>query len=401
MKSFLFSNSTAKLWRFCKRALFNGYLHSGTGLSSRYVNEDLLFGTVQHDVLPLLWQGEAPVAPLIAASRVRIYQGLINDKEWESALTKEAREHKAQEWARLGEGQLWGIQRYVLPFLKARYHLLVAEGDGARWLDERTALIAKPDTLLVENPEANPDLMPPPMPGTGYLEWKTVTTPGEAWHRSFIRNPQSWTGAIVTRAGLGRDIDWFMVVGLVKGTESTHADGVQRRSSPFCYAFRNKGDSKVNSKWKASDGNWWRAEYTNANGWERVSTDEYPGGIAAWVNDVPAEVLAKQFVLTEPTDIEWELAEEWLANQYPMIDAAHSWDTHRNTIDVETRDFIHNALFPRALENCEAGDYGGRPCVFKDLCHNEDVKADPLSRYKKREPHHPIEVAVRMKESVR
>lgn len=386
MSEFLFSNSTTKSWGFCERHFLNNSLKDGVGYDSNFVQEDLLFGTIIHEVLPVLWKGEGDVAEVISSSRSQLQAMLFEDVNWHQELTPEARGAKSLEWGRLLEGQLYGIQRVVLPFLKESYDLFSAEGDSVKWLPEwenfgiKPGLIAKPDTVLTAKEDGNG------YPGIGYLEWKTVSSPNDAWGRQWVKNPQSWTGAITTRAALGLDIEWFMVCGLVKGVER---DG--RRCSPFCWGYRFEGETtKVEEKWEAEDGTLWRADYTAAKGWVRTSTDSYPGGLAAWVRDLPEVTINEQFVLTPPDDIDWDLAEEWLGNQKALVNAAQLYRSVEG--DASTLEFVVKTYFPRRLEKCHSGSYGGRACMFLKMCHDPDVKAEPLTFYKKRIPHHQLEM---------
>jgi hypothetical protein len=382
---FLFSNSSTKSWSFCKRAFYNSYLLLGGGVESNFVDEDLIFGTLVHEVLPIMWKGEGDLRHEIGVRRLKLEGMLLGDGLWLKDQMPEFRIVKAHEWGRLFEGVCYGIRRTVLPYLQERYVLVAAEGDAIREISPDVGLIAKPDTLLYPK-ESEWDLddmeaLDPPYPGLGYLEWKTVASPTPQWQAQWVKNPQSWTGAMTIRHALKLDLQWFMVVGLVKGQDR---DG--RRTSPWCWIYRNAERSRASVRQWQKDGYWWTVEYTNAKGWERVSTDDYPGGVAALVGDVDGEVVSKQFILTTPDDIDWELAEEWLGNQEELWKAALKL---KSLVDVEhSRETL--GLFPRSLEKCNTGQFN-KPCGFRRLCHDPEVNAEPLTFYRRRVPHHELE----------
>lgn len=395
--SITFSNSTTKLWSFCKRAYYNNVLRDGKGYEGKYLDEDLLYGKVAHEVFPVLWSstpGSVEIDHAITQASETLVTTFLADELWEAMLSPEMRQAKAEEWGRLLEGQMYGLLRHMLPYLQSCYNLVSAEGDAARRLEEweeigagadPVELIAKPDTLLYGK-DVSPvmeDAGVVPYPGLGYLEWKTVATPTPAWYRGWMRNPQAWTGAMCVKAALDLPIQWFMVCGLVKGTETEHADGVRRRGSPWCYAFRlpPNAPSAIAHDVMTTDGAKWKVAYTSGKGWVRVSTSTFPGGVKAWVAQVPMEIVQAQFVLTVPDDIDWELAEEWLDNQGPLVGA---------TQRVKHCPEEWKTIFPRSLEKCETGQYG-KPCGFRKLCFDPEVAAEPLMWYRVRVPHHALE----------
>lgn len=355
-----------------------------------YPDEDLLFGSLVHEVLPLMWKdGGGDIDGEIHARKVRLEAELLGNPHWEELLVPEARLARAAEWGRLFEGVCYGIRRVVLPLLKRQYTLVMAEGDALRKVDQDAGLVAKPDTILYGKSSAAlcADNLDYPgdegYPGIGYLEWKTTASANDAWFRQWVKNPQAWTGAMALKAALGVELEWFQVCGLVKGVDR---DG--RRSSPWCWIYRGPELSKVSNAW-VKGGYAWNAEYTNAKGWERVPTSAYPGGVKALaLEEYSEEVVAEQFVLTTPDDIDWELAEEWLENQQGLVQAAQAWKIAVE--DGEATEELKRTLFPRSLEKCHVGAFG-KPCGLRRLCFDPDVQAEPLMYYKQRVPHHQLE----------
>lgn len=402
---FLFSNSSTKTWHDCRRMLFNQQLRDGHGYTGMAVQDDLLYGTVVHEQVPRIWEGDESG---ITSARLELQSKLLTDPQWEKELNPENRVKKANEWGRMLEGHLYGIQRVLLPYLKERFHMLVAEGDAIRWVDEKRkiGLIAKPDTVLHTKEDGPVDefgnsLVPL---GTTYLEWKTLKIPDGKWHRQFIRNPQAWTGAMTLESALEIIIDYFMVGGLVKGMNGEADEfGFRRRSNVTCWGYwkdptvtvKTNGNMEPPEGYHvATDGSEWTSVYTSRKGWRRRSTDEYPGGVKAWVNEVlSAEQVSQLFVLTEPVIIDWDLAEEWLRNQKPLWEAV---EEYQKAGPYEQEEVMERA-FPRELSQCEFGPFG-KPCVYQPMCHNPVVADDPLGSgmYKVREDHHPL--AVKLKE---
>ncbi len=139
----------------------------------------------------------------------------------------------------------------------------------------------------------------------------------------------------------------------------------------------------------------WSAEGTTAKGWLRTSTDEFPGGVVAWVGALSVETLSKQIVLTEPVTIDWALAEEWLEAQQPLVDEVNWYRGYRHWNKDEPSAEVMRRHFPRELSECNAGKYG-KPCVFRDACHNPAVGEAPLTsgKYQRRVEHHPLAMAL-------
>jgi hypothetical protein len=106
-------------------------------------------------------------------------------------------------------------------------------------------------------------------------------------------------------------------------------------------------------------------------------------------------VIAAQFAMTEAVDVEWPLAEEWLANQQPLVERTQEWQRLVAEANPdEDLDAARAVLFPRdGLDGtCLSGAWG-KKCGVYDACHNPEVAAEPLALYKRRTPHHPLELA--------
>ncbi len=397
MLPFAFSNSSAKTWRTCARQFFLSQLYGGTGLSSTQIAEDLWFGSQVHECVERLWQGPLDALQL-SDYRNELEAEFLAAPDWWRHVGDHGRAEKAKEWGRMLIGTVRAYERHVLPYLRARYDMVMAEADAVRWVvggadDGGIGLIAKPDAILHAKADTDDAYH-----GTGYLEFKTVASPDATWHQQWYDNPQLWTGALTLKAALGIPIDWFIVCGLVKGSKTDDLIMGKRRNTPLAWGYRLlNGAGKIppsleGKAWEASDGSTWSAVGTTAKGWERISTDRYPGGVEAWVAALPAEVLSKQVVLTEPVTVQWDLAEEWLGNQKPLIDAVEDWREYPHPMIPAHVAQVTQRLFPRELSKCADNGYG-KPCVFRQLCHNPEVAAAPFSSgYVARQPHHPLEV---------
>ncbi len=400
MLPFAFSNSSTKDWRTCARKFYLGNLYQGTGLSTTQIAEDLWFGSQVHECVERLWQGPLDALQL-SDYRNELEAEFLAAPDWWCHVGDHGRAEKAKEWGRMLTGTVRAYERHVLPYLRERYDMVMAEADAVRWVvgsadDGGIGLIAKPDAIL--HPRQGID---DALPGTGYLEFKTVASPDAAWHQQWYDNPQLWTGALTLRAALGIPIDWFIVCGLVKGSKTDDPIMGKRRNTPLAWCYRLlPGAGKVppslkDHAWFTEETNeCWSAKGTTALGWERISTDRYPGGVEAWVMDLPADILSKQVVLTEPVTVQWDLAEEWLSGQGPLVDAVEAW---RKNVAIGNVSAVAQ-LFPRELSKCADNGYG-KPCTFRALCHNPEVAAAPFSSgYVARQPHHPLEIKWRQQE---
>lgn len=373
VKHFLFSNSSAKVWHTCRRLFYLTQLLYGRGISSIYVDEDLLFGTEMHELFPWLWtngQDDELTEKQVKAARRAFEHKLLLDKQWLPLLLDHERLAKASEWGRLFEGAAWGLVRWVLPRFRRLYVVDAVESDAVKWLRQnermRIGLIAKPDNLLRGDGVLAPNTQ-------GYLELKTTGDTSAPWFLQWQSNPQSWTGAICLAAS-GVEIDWFQVLGIYKGVER---DG--RRCSPLCYLYTN--------------GQVWLTEYTSRKGFYRATTDEYPGGIRRYVLDLLTDEQGSEiFPETQPVTIDWDIAEEWLRNQErSLVAAVEEWLGLFAGQDPATVIAELDRLFPRELSMCDVGPFR-KPCVMRGACRGAE-RRDPLGngRYRLREPHHPLE----------
>ncbi len=181
----------------------------------------------------------------------------------------------------------------------------------------------------------------------------------------------------------------------MKGTETKG-----RRNSPLAWAYRlgagegSKGGSAVeDASFLAPDGSKWSHEGTVAKGWQRVSTDTYPGGLKAWVETFTPLQLSKQVVLTMPIEVNPDLAQEWLEAQQPLIEAVEWWQAWQGSHAGPLNTPGFRKHFPRMLSECNAGKYG-KACWARSACKNPDVGKDPIGsgKYQARVPHHPLEV---------
>lgn len=375
--------------RRCERLFFNRWLRDGTGYVHPGVKEDLLFGDLVHRVMPGLWGGETGQ---IAEARRLLELTLGEAEDWQPTLLPEERREKIQEWGRLLEGVLWAwhVLPGALPALRSRYRVVSAEGDLAMPF-EGTLLLAKPDLVL--EPLGDPGFGGESFtfPGVGYVEFKTAKEFSPQWRAQWRRNPQAWTGALGLKE-TGKVMEWFLVLGGKKGPEVADASRTWlRRANPLCWAYRCAGETRVGEKVQGPDGAWWRAGYTSGKGWERVSTDRFPGGVGAWtawaVETWPQE-MAELAVVEGPFEVEWELVGEWLEQVRPLAEAAVTVEWEEWAVKDPVWMDQH---FPRRLEECEADRYGRR-CGMHDLCHNPAVAAEPLRVFVPRVPHHELEV---------
>lgn len=384
--SLFFSNSTVRDWRRCERLAAHKWCAGpeGRGLALPGVQEDLLFGDVWHRALPELWHGRLGGVPLL---RAELEQTLLRDPAWQPGLTPKAASAKAAEWGRLFEGLVHMTHRApgALPFLRARYEMVRAEGSLAAPVAGGT-LLSKPDLRLRGNghPEA--------WPGEGYGEYKSTKEFSASWRAQWRRNPQMWTGAIGMRAE-GASLEWFVVIGGKKGVETEDAVLGKRRSSPLCWAYRLPPGvpTKVEDRGiVAADGARWRAAHTHALGWERTSTDDFPGGVAAWVEVLCSawpELAAEQVCLEGPVDVEWDLVALWEEQQRPMVETMQAVKDFPSLLGDSVWMAKH---FPQRFDRCETDEWGKR-CSHHALCHDEVAKAEPLRWFVGRVPHHELE----------
>ena len=158
------------------------------------------------------------------------------------------------------------------------------------------------------------------------------------------------------------------IVGLYKGYES-----YGKQSSPFCYAYKKAGNPPFTQD---------AIQYEYKAGFKRIPTWELEGGVKAWVDGMPENVLANQFPMTAPIPINEDLIDSFFKQRLVReMQIAKCAQSDPNMADLDE-------FFPQRFDQCQPSF--GYACGFKKLCHG--YVENPLEDgFVLREPHHELE----------
>jgi hypothetical protein len=341
-------------WK-CPRARFWGYEYLGRGLSKSGQALELFIGITIHDALAFIAKStqlgdQIDIDHLANAVHKQVYDELMPT---DGVILPEAVEF-AKEQATLNEGMIRGFYKHVWPRLMADYKIVAVEQEMEYALADDYVFMAKPD-LIVEDKDG--ELV--------YLEYKTTANKKDNWINSWETAVQLHSSIMATEQTLGRRPSYVRIVGLYKGYES-----YGKQSSPFCYAYKKSGNPPFTQD---------QVAYEFKAGFKRYPTWQLDGGVKAWINGMPENVLADQFPLTQPI----------MVNE----DLVNSFFKQRLAREQEIASFYGNEdidrIFPQKFDQCVPTF--GKPCVFKKLCHGN--VEDPLNDgFELRTPHHEREL---------
>jgi hypothetical protein len=348
-------------WK-CPRARYWGYEYQGRGIVKNSTSLELSIGIAVHDALAAiasLTLANAPVNidEIATATYTQIHDLIL---ETQQDLLDRGVGEFAKEQGTLGEGLIRGFYHHVWPKLMQDHQIVCAEEEMEYPLYQSEGLdiifMTKPD-LILENKDG--DLI--------YIEYKTTSTKKEAWINSWDTAVQLHSSVKATEFSLGKLPAAVQIVGLYKGYES-----YGKQSSPFCYAYTKKGNPPFSQD---------QVAYEYAPGFKRTPTWEHPGGVKAWIENMPNNVMANQFPMTPPIFVNEDLVARFFKQRL-----------NRELDIAATHDVVEGPMmdiaYPQRFDQCQPSF--GWPCQYKTLCHGH--VEDPLnSGFVPREPHHQTE----------
>ena len=359
-------------WR-CPRARYWQYEFNGRGIVSDSTSLELHMGTAVHDALAAIASeyqatGKVDIDAIATTASRGMYDSLM-----QFAVDENEAEGRtfAAEQAALVEGLVRGFYAHVWPTLTAAYPVILAiEQEMTYPQPDGLCFMAKPDLVVMDESEA-----------VWYVEYKTTSSKKPSWVQSWQTAVQLHSTIRAIEATIGRDVTGVHVQGLYKGYES-----YGKQNSPFCYAYVKDAAPPFTAE---------RVEYEYKPGFRRQPTWERPGGVAAWVAGMPANMLADQFPQAPPIFIKDDLVEAffrqtsrreqeiaWAVGELANIAAEMPSTGH-------TTESLMDATFRQHFDQCVPA--WGRPCSYRMLCHGH--VEDPLTAgYCWREPHHTPEL---------
>lgn len=336
---------------YCPRAGYWNYRYKGRGIVAAGGGFDRDFGTIVHDGV----EGEIQGKPSIQ---------IASDKAIALVKKHNGDEQQQQQWGAIAYGMVAGFMRSVWPKMLEESSLFRVESEMDLMLTHDLLFQAKPDLLMRNH-------------ATGQLwNWNPKTTGwiNDQWVQSWQKAPQVQLEALASEVHLGEPIAGSYILGLYKGRKY---DG--RQTSVFAWGWRAEElPGILNAQFSY--------EEQRRKGWSRFLTTEYPGGVGAWVANMPEEILRAQFVQTDPIfmrrDVTDRLVAQIIARENQIAEALKDGDPDQETLDT---------VFPQHFDKCTPAF--GFNCEYANACWVPWIKNDPIAsgQFTWREPHHAAE----------
>jgi PD-(D/E)XK nuclease superfamily protein len=341
-------------WK-CPRARYWGYEWGGRGIVKAGDSLPLFMGITLHDALAAiatltLNSKDVDIDLLASTANAQMQQELLPDDGNPDDV------EFAGEQAALVEGLIRGFYKHVWPRLMNQYDIVCTEEEMEWPLDDEGSFrfMTKPD-LILEHKNSK-ELV--------YVEYKSTSSKKENWVNSWDTAVQLHSSIRATERSLDRPVSGVQIVGLYKGYES-----YGKQSSPFCYAYIRRGRPPFSED---------EVSYSYKAGFKREATWTQPGGLKAWVDAMPENILADQFPMTPVIYPNDDLVEAFFRQRLHREREITDSTNFDGTVDLDK-------VFPQRFDQCQPSFGWG--CQYKKICHG--FVQDPLNEgFVLREPHH-------------
>lgn len=352
-------------WK-CPRARYWGYEYLGRGVTKSSTSLELFIGTTVHDALAAIATGGIDIDEIARAAFKQVYEEIIVSA---GGVIQTDVEDFAKEQGTLAEGMIRGFHKHVWPRLMTQYPKIVAvEREMEYQLAEGFVFMSRPD-LIVE--DSSGELV--------YLEYKTTSSKKESWVNSWETAVQLHSSILAAEQTLGKRPAYVQIIGLYKGYES-----YGKQSSPFCYCYKKNGNPPFTVD---------QIQYEYKAGFKRYPTWELVGGVKAWVDSMPENVLADQFPLTAPIMVNDELVDRFfqqrLIREKQISAGLEDIAKYEQALAPRVVEYELDTVFPQHFDQCVPSF--GYSCQFKKLCHG-GVQNPLTEGFELREPHHSREL---------
>lgn len=351
-------------WK-CPRARYWGYEAYGKGIQSKGTNLDLFIGIVVHDAMAAIAKLSDTegftIDPIAEAAFTQIEDSILQAS---GPIVDQDAQDFAKEQATLSEGMIRGFYKHVWPKLREQYPRIVAiEQEMEYDLGDGLIFMTKPD-LIVEDRDG--ELV--------YIEYKTTSSKKDSWINSWQTAVQLHSSIMAVEQTLGRMPAYVQILGLYKGFES-----YGKQSSPFCYAYVRQGKPPFTRE---------EVQYSYKAGFYRKPTWEMEGGVKAWVDRMPDNILTDQFPMTAPIMVDQKLVTDFFI-QRSKREAEIQRGVQVMRDSPEDATIVLDEVFPQKFDQCVPSF--GSSCQYRKLCHG--TVRNPLENgYAYRIPHHDREV---------
>jgi PD-(D/E)XK nuclease superfamily len=355
----------------CPRKRYLNYEYLGKGIVPDRNPLALDMGTIIHTALSKIAQNELDIRngdtvldiEDIFKTAFEEMHGVLFDQ---NTGTDEETTY-AIEQATLVEGMLRGFYKHMWPKLLEAYpEILFLEQELEYKLQDDLIFMSKPD-LVLRNPETDEIV---------YIEYKSTSSKKAEWVNSWNTAVQLHSTIRAVEQQHGIEINSVIVQGLYKGYES-----YGRQNSPFCYAYRKAGNPPFSED---------QIAYDYKAGWKKFPIWEAEGGVKAWVDNMPENILTDQFPQTPPIFVRGDLINSFFRQrQFRENEISLANVMLASTSDEESKQNILDVAFPQRFDQCTPSF--GKPCQYRQICHGH--VPEPIGNgFKWREPHHKQEL---------
>jgi hypothetical protein len=238
-------------------------------------SSDLALGIALHAGLEALLNGESSARAL----------ALVRE-HWLAELGSNTESADLRAISDLAQALLKGWSRAKLPAFLEQYEIVSVEKEEVVPLTPTLALYARADAVVRDRND-------------GFLyviNWKSTSSKKD-WTQQWTNEVQAWTEALAIESALGEPVVGCIFEGFYKGGKYDDSS-----TSPLIRAF-----------WNPETNEW--SHERRGKPWIARSASQFPGGIAAWVDFLPLDVVEDQFVRSAPIIKDDAVVRAWLAQR--------------------------------------------------------------------------------------
>ncbi len=345
-------------WK-CSHARYLNYEYGGKGIVSTNQSLELFLGTVIHDSLSGIARG-LDIDTIAGAAASLVHDNLMESSKAVDGVNPDF----VHEQMCLIEGLIRGFHKHVWPKLIKDYPKILFIEEEMLHSYNGLGFMAKPDLVMADT-EGN----------AVYIEYKSTSSKKDDWINSWNTAIQIHSTCRAIESTHGVKIQSTIVQGLYKGYVA-----YGKQTSPFCYGYKRNGNPPFTSE---------EVSYEYKAGLKKVPVWEVEGGIKAWVEGMPEDILATQFPQTPPIFIKDDLVNSFLKQRDYREHEIQMAVQMMEHADEESKREILNVAFPQKFDQCYPSF--GYKCPYVKICFGNVT--DPLKDgFVWREPHHQPEV---------
>jgi hypothetical protein len=341
----------------CRRERFYSTEYGGHGITSAQGGAPLELGIVVHDAITTAIIERRPAKTAAAEAQAKMEKS-VKDNMMQG--------DEAFDLPVMAAAMVYGFLTRVWPGYAEAYDIVIVE-DACTWTGPAGIVwYARPDILLRRKVDDT----------LWYLELKTTGLDPSRFCRIWGHKTQMHLGARCVEATIGEPVEGVIVQGLWKGTKYKGATR-SKMLGGYCRQAIGAVGKTV-----------WRVEH--AGGFTYRTALEYDGGITAWIDALPNEVVAEYFPCTPPITPDPEYLDNYVAQRTYRETEIAQWHADMDELEraveagVITEEVYEarfnqslNEVWPQENNACE-NEMTGFRCSFYEVCWSRMVNRDPI-----------------------